>query len=135
MAAAQSRSRAALLRDAIRAYARGRASAAGAPAAPGRPEIVCLLGSSRFGPAFRAVNREQTLSGKIVLTIGVEADSDGNAGISPAQKEALDELQLRKVDLADGILVLNVGGHIGSSTRRAIAYAEAQRKPVDYLEG
>ena len=45
-----------------------------------------------------------------------------------------DTLHLRKIDLADEVLVLNVGGYIGESTRREIAYAIAQKKPVRYLE-
>lgn len=49
-------------------------------------------------------------------------------------KTMLDELHKRKIDLSDEILVLNVGGYIGESTRSEINYAEAHGKPVKYLE-
>ena len=49
-------------------------------------------------------------------------------------KARLDELHLRKIDLADEVMVLNVGGYIGDSTRREIEYANAHGKPVRYLE-
>ena len=41
----------------------------------------------------------------------------------------LDDMHLRKIDL-----VINVGGYIGESTRREIAYAEKTGKKVRYLE-
>ena len=46
----------------------------------------------------------------------------------------LDDMHKRKIDMADGIYVINVGGYIGSSTRSEIAYAAAHGKTIDYLE-
>ena len=46
----------------------------------------------------------------------------------------LDDMQLRKIDLADEIFVVNVGGYIGSSTRSEIEYAMSTGKTVRYLE-
>ena len=40
----------------------------------------------------------------------------------------------RKIDMADEIYVINVGGYIGSSTRSEIEYAEATGKSICYLE-
>ena len=39
-----------------------------------------------------------------------------------------------KIDLADRVFILNVGGYIGDSTRSEIAYAKKLKKPIDYLE-
>lgn len=41
---------------------------------------------------------------------------------------------IEQIDMADEIYVINVGGYIGESTRREIAYAERTRKKVNYLE-
>ena len=46
----------------------------------------------------------------------------------------LDDMHKRKIDMADEIYVLNVGGYIGSSTRSEIEYAKATGKEVRYLE-
>ncbi len=54
--------------------------------------------------------------------------------IGNVTKDVLDELHKRKIDMSDEILVLNVGGYIGNSTRSEIAHAEARRIPVSYLE-
>jgi hypothetical protein len=104
-----------------------------------RPTIVCLCGSTRFWEAFRDYGLKFTLEGKIVLSIGicapdsmVLAHPESEEGI--AQKENLDELHKRKIDLADEVFVLNVGGYIGNSTRSEINYAINRGKPVKYLE-
>ena len=46
----------------------------------------------------------------------------------------LDRQHLAKIDLADEIFVINVGGYIGDSTRREIAYAEYKGKTIKYME-
>lgn len=95
-----------------------------------KPEIVCLCGSTKFREEFRQVNAKLTLKGKIVLTVGC-FKGDPEWGTN---KVNLDELHLRKIDLADRVFVLNVGGYIGKSTTREIAYARKLKKPVEYLE-
>jgi hypothetical protein len=103
------------------------------------PEIVCLIGSTRFYEEYQQANFELTMQGKIVLTVGFyphsqEKAHSQNVGCTPEQKIALDELHKRKIDLADRVLVLNVGGYIGDSTRSEIEYTEAHGKPVIYWE-
>lgn len=112
----------------------GYAACLGQRFATPRPEIVCLCGSTRFSEAWVKARYDLTLAGKIVLTIGCDTKSDEGLGITPEQKVALDELHKRKIDMADRVLVLNVGGYIGTSTRSEIDYAKAHFKPVDFLE-
>lgn len=105
-----------------------------------RPTIVCLCGSTRFGDQFADANLRETLNGKIVLSIGCNMKSDTELfGHIPETellkiKERLDELHLRKIDLADEILVLNVFGYVGESTAKEIAYARKTGKDIRWLE-
>lgn len=101
-----------------------------------RPTIVCLCGSTRFGQAFQDAMLSETLAGNIVLTVGCMTHSDEQLSyiITPEVKEKLDELHLAKIDLADEVLVLNVGGYIGESTARERLYAYRKGKVVRYLE-
>jgi hypothetical protein len=46
----------------------------------------------------------------------------------------LDDMHKRKIDMADAIYVINVGGYIGSSTQSEIEYARANGKQVLFLE-
>ena len=102
--------------------------------APTRPRVVCLCGSTRFGEAWRKARLEETLAGKIVLTIGCDFKSDDALGMGPDVKARLDELHLRKIDMADEVLMLNVGGYLGGSSRRELAYAQDRGKYIRWLE-
>lgn len=104
-----------------------------------RPEIVCLCGSSRFYDEYQQAYYDLTMQGHIVLSIGfyphAKAEHGHGEGIGhdSAQNFELDELHKRKIDLADWVLVLNVGGYIGSSTQKEIRYAQKYGRPVRYL--
>ena len=80
------------------------------------------------------MNKEFTLKGKIVLSIGCVTSSDSELGVTEEQKKMLDDLHKRKIDLADGVFVINKDGYIGESTRSEIEYANRRNKPVTYLE-
>jgi hypothetical protein len=80
------------------------------------------------------------MAGRIVLSVSfyphakTEAGYGEGVGHDSVEKIALDALHKRKIDLADEVLVLNVDGYIGESTRSEINYALAHGKPVRYLE-
>ncbi len=97
------------------------------------PPIVTICGSTRFHEEIREANRELTLAGCMVLAPGVFAH-DGDE-ISEAQKVALDALHLRKIDLADQVLVVDPESYVGASTTREIGYARAHSKPVTFTSG
>lgn len=108
------------------------------------PTVVCLCGSTRFPDAFELANMHESMKGNLVISVGLFGHgdkpigakfltSDGNE--ATAEKKLLDKLHYRKIDLADEILVINVGGYIGSSTKREIAYARAGDKPIRYMFG
>jgi len=104
-----------------------------------KPTIICLCGSTRFKSAFDDANYYETMAGKIVLSVGffmhaTDNRHGENIGCTPDQKIALDELHKRKIDLADEVLILNVGGYIGDSTRSELEYAQRLGKTVRYLE-
>jgi hypothetical protein len=102
---------------------------------PARPEVVCLCGSTRFKQQFIEANFRLTMRGKIVLTVGWFSHADGHVyAPTPEEKAMLDELHLRKIDLCHTVFVVNVGGYVGESTRREVAYALAHGKGVEYLE-
>jgi len=109
--------------------------------APRRPKIVCLCGSTRFYEEFQRANFTETLAGNIVLTVGFyphakfsEKAHGEDVGITSEEKIALDNLHKRKIDLADEVFVLNVGGYVGDSTRSEILYAMRAGKDVRWLE-
>lgn len=100
---------------------------------PEKPTIVCLCGSTRFVDAWKRATRMESLAGRIVLSVGVmiHGDDEPISDDSPA-KAFLDELHLRKIDLADEILILDVDGYTGESTMEELKYARDQKKPIRY---
>ena len=104
-------------------------------------KVITLCGSTRFREAFEEANKRLTLAGNIVISVGLfghGGDDEVWEGMSEDTltdtKRMLDDMHKRKIDMADEIFVLNVGGYVGESTRSEIAYAQAHGKPVTYLE-
>ena len=98
------------------------------------PAIVCLCGSGRFRAAFEEAEFRETLAGKIVLTIGCNTKDIARDVDWSHVKPMLDALHFRKIDLADEVLILNVGGYVGESTARELEYARSLGKTLRFWE-
>jgi hypothetical protein len=99
-----------------------------------RPPVVCLCGSTRFKDAFEAASRSETLAGRIVLSVGGIYGHMEGLDMGGPVKAMLDELHLRKIDMANEILVVSENGYIGQSTFREIEYAYGLGRPVRWVE-
>lgn len=111
-------------------------------AAGARPRIVCICGSSRFVNvgaimAWEYAKRGIVALGMYLLPPGYEGRA-GEVADHGAEAEgvasALDELHLQKIEMADSIMVLNIGGYIGERTAIEIEYAKKLGKPIEYYE-
>ena len=107
----------------------------------GKYKGITLCGSTRFKDKFLEVQKRLTLEGNIVISVGLfghsgdqEVWENMDEGTLTKTKEMLDDMHKRKIDMADSIFVINVGGYIGDSTRSEIEYAIAHGKEVRYLE-
>lgn len=108
----------------------------------GKYKVITLCGSTRFKDEFMEAQKRLTLEGNIVISVGLFGHA-GDAvvwenmdeGTLTKTKEMLDDMHKRKIDMADEIYVINVGGYIGSSTKSEIEYAKATGKRILYLEG
>ncbi len=114
----------------------------GVSPAAGGPKVITLCGSTRFPDAFALANMHLSLKGNIVIGLGMLGHADQPTGArfltsdgdeSKPEKQGLDQLHFRKIDLSDGVYVCNVGGYVGSSTRREIAYARERGKTVEFM--
>lgn len=104
-------------------------------------KIITLCGSTKFKDEFLKVQKDLTLQGNIVISVGLFGHSGDNEvwenmdeGTLTKTKEMLDDMHKRKIDMADEIFVINVGGYIGESTKSEIEYAKKTGKEVTYLE-
>lgn len=107
----------------------------------GNYKVITLCGSTKFKNEFLKVQKDLTLSGNIVISVGLfgysgdsEVWEDMDEGTLTKTKEMLDDMHKRKIDMADEIFVINVGGYVGESTKSEIEYAKSHGKKVNYLE-
>ncbi len=107
----------------------------------GNYPVVTLCGSTRFKNEFMEAQKRLTLEGNNVISVGLfghsgdrEVWENMDEGTLTKTKEMLDDMHKRKIDMADFIYVINVGGYIGESTKSEIEYAETHGKEVRYLE-
>ena len=104
-------------------------------------KVITLCGSTKFKDQFMKVQKDLTLKGNIVISVGLfghSGDSEVWEGMAEGEftktKEMLDDMHKRKIDMADEIFVINVGGYIGESTKSEIEYAKNKGKKINYLE-
>lgn len=100
----------------------------------GRYKVITLCGSTKFKEQYLEAQKRLTLEGYIVISVGLFGHSGDDEVWNEGTKAMLDDMHLRKIDMADEIFVINVGGYIGQSTRNEIAYAQALGKAIRYLE-
>ena len=100
----------------------------------GKYKVITLCGSTKFKDEFLQQQKRLTLEGNIVISVGMFGHSGDQEVWSEGVKDMLDDMHKRKIDMADEIFVINVGGYIGSSTKSEIEYAKNTGKIVRYLE-
>ena len=100
----------------------------------GKYKVITLCGSTRFKDQFVEAQKDLTLKGNIVITVGLFGHSGDSEALNDEVKAMLDDIHKRKIDMSDEIFVINVGGYIGNSTKSEIEYAKAHGKEVKYLE-
>ena len=97
--------------------------------------VITLCGSTKFKEDFIRIQRELTLKGYVVISVGLFGHADGEyqTVLTEEVKEMLDDMHLQKIDMAEAIYVVNPGGYIGSSTRKEIEYAKSKGKEILFL--
>lgn len=107
----------------------------------GKYKVITLCGSTKFKDEFLKAQKDLTLKGNIVISVGLfghsgdsEVWENMDEGTLTKTKEMLDDIHKRKIDMSDEIFVINVNGYIGDSTKSEIEYAIKTGKKVNYLE-
>ena len=107
----------------------------------GKYKVITLCGSTKFKDEFLKAQKDLTLKGNIVISVGLfghsgdfEVWENMDEGTLTKTKEMLDDMHKRKIDMSDEIFVINVNGYIGDSTKSEIEYAIKTGKKVNYLE-
>jgi hypothetical protein len=101
------------------------------PAAP-FPIIVTIVGPAAATEEINRFAIEQEHNGRIVVVPHVRPSLDFSdvTAWNEIHQARLHELALRKIDIADEVLVVGSDEQLGTTIREQIAYAQGLRKPV-----
>ena len=94
--------------------------------------IITICGSTRFKDEMLQIAEQLTLQDHIVLMPNVFHHGD-NIELTTEDKIKLDNLHKQKIDMSDGIFVVNVDNYIGESTYGEIDWARRHQKPIWFL--
>ena len=105
--------------------------------AEGDAKVITLCGSTRFEAEFTEVNQRLTMEGCVVISLGMFSlpdlpDYDWTVDSSDL-KGRLGGVHFQKIRMADEVYIVDPGGYLGESARRADCLPESLGKPVRYL--
>ena len=92
--------------------------------------VITLCGSTKFKKEFIDVQKQLTLLGYIVISVGCFGHSGDT--FSDEDKQMLDDMHKRKILMADEIYVIDKNNYIGESTKSEIKFAKENNKPISY---
>ena len=104
-----------------------------------KPKIVVICGSSKFVELMAVcewlIERDEhaITMGLSLLPAWYPDCPSGHLAEQEGCAKEMDELHLRKIDLADEIFVVDWSNYIGESTSNEIKYAETHGKGVRYF--
>ncbi len=93
--------------------------------------IITLCGSYKFKQEMSEVAEIMTLAGNCVLTPN-ELTRPRKEDYTAEEAHLIDLMHKEKIRISDAILVVNVNGYIGSSTKSEIEFAEMLGKEIIY---
>lgn len=95
--------------------------------------IITLCGSTKFKNVFNRVAQRLSLKGHIVLSPTIFSHAD-NIELTEENFQILKKVHLDKIVMSDVVIIINVDGYIGETTKEEIEYAEKLNKEIIYLK-
>ncbi len=100
---------------------------------------ITLCGSTRFKSVFEEWNHKLAVAGHTIYSLSIFAREESDVGkesnitITDEEKVTLDLVHLDKILNSDAIVVIDVNGYTGFSTKREIEWARMQRKFIYFI--
>jgi len=97
-----------------------------------KSKVVVMCGSMKFLDKVQELaERLELEKGYAVITLLPHVI---NRNLTADEVKRLGDIHLQKIDLADAVYVVNVGGYIGQTVQREIAYAREKGKEILFFE-
>lgn len=94
-------------------------------------KIITICGSLRFQKEMMEIAEKMELEGNCILTV-IYPTKENKDAYTEQEFEMFDKMHKEKIKLSDAILVVNVDGYIGSSTKSEIEFAKSLGKEIIY---
>lgn len=94
-------------------------------------KIITVCGSLRFQKEMMEISEKMELMENCILTPIYPTNPDKDA-YTEEEVLILDKMHKEKIKISDAILVVNVNGYIGNSTKSEIEYAKSLNKEILY---
>lgn len=94
-------------------------------------KVITVCGSYKYKKEMTEITEKMALKGNCMLT-PIELSKPKKEDYTEEEAKMIDKMHKEKIKLADAILVVDVDGYIGSSTKSEIEYAKSLNKEVLY---
>ncbi len=94
-------------------------------------KIITVCGSLKFKNEMIKITEKMELQGNCMLSVVYPSKMDKDA-YTEEEAMMLDKMHREKIKMSDAILVVNVDGYIGSSTKTEIEFAKSLNKEIIY---
>ena len=94
-------------------------------------KIITVCGSLKFKNEMIKITEEMILKENCMLT-PIELTKHNKDDYKKEEALMIDMMHKEKIKISDAILVVNVNGYIGNSTKSEIEYAEKLNKEIIY---
>ena len=95
-------------------------------------KIITVFGSLRFYKEMMKITEKMELQGNCMLVPIYNPARPNKDDFTKEEALMLDKMHKEKIKLADAILVVNVDGYIGNSTKSEIEFAKSLNKEILY---
>lgn len=95
-------------------------------------KVITVCGSLRFYKEMMIITEKMELEGNCMLVPIYNSERPHKDDFTEKEALMLDKMHKERIKLADAILVVDVDGYIGTSTKKEIEYAKSLNKEIIY---
>ncbi len=93
-------------------------------------KVITLCGSLKFQKEIMEIAEKMALEGNCILTPIYHVLD--NIEVNNEKLRILKQAHLKKIEISDAILVININNYIGDSTKKEVEYAKKLNKEIFY---
>ena len=95
-------------------------------------KVIAVCGSLKYVKEMMEITEQMELQGNCMLVPIYNPNKPNKDAFTPKEALMLDKMHKERIKLSNAILVVNVDGYIGSSTKKEIEFAKSLNKEIIY---